>query len=49
MDIRDQETEGHTQRVTEMTVRLAEKMGISDEQIVHISYLGRPQSEFSGV
>jgi response regulator RpfG family c-di-GMP phosphodiesterase len=36
MDIRDQETEGHTQRVTEMTVRLAEKMGISDEQIVHI-------------
>ncbi|MGD0708349.1 MAG: HD domain-containing phosphohydrolase [Anaerolineaceae bacterium] len=36
MDIRDQETEGHTQRVTEMTVRLAEIMRISDEQIVHI-------------
>ena len=36
MDIRDQETEGHTQRVTEMTVRLAEIMRISDEKIVHI-------------
>ncbi|HTX79184.1 MAG TPA: HD domain-containing phosphohydrolase [Longilinea sp.] len=36
MDMRDQETEGHTQRVTETTVRLAEMMGISNEQIVHI-------------
>jgi len=36
MDLRDQETEGHTQRVTEMTVRLAEAIGISSEQIVHI-------------
>ncbi len=35
MDLRDQETEGHTQRVTEMTVRLAELMGIS-EQMIHI-------------
>jgi response regulator RpfG family c-di-GMP phosphodiesterase len=36
MDLRDQETEGHTQRVTEMTISLAETMGISDEQIVQI-------------
>lgn len=36
MDLRDQETEGHTQRVTEMAVRLAETMGIRNEQIVHI-------------
>ncbi|MFN8412903.1 MAG: GAF domain-containing protein [Anaerolineales bacterium] len=30
LDLRDQETEGHTQRVTEMALRLAEKMGMSD-------------------
>jgi response regulator RpfG family c-di-GMP phosphodiesterase/putative methionine-R-sulfoxide reductase with GAF domain len=36
MDLRDEETEGHTQRVTEMVVRLAEIMGISNEQVVHI-------------
>jgi len=36
LDLRDKETEGHTQRVTEMTVRLARSMGISDADIVHI-------------
>ncbi|MDR3573009.1 MAG: GAF domain-containing protein [Anaerolineaceae bacterium] len=36
MDLRDQETEGHTQRVTEITVRFAKILGISDEQIIHI-------------
>jgi len=36
MDLRDHETEGHTQRVTDLTVRLARIMGINDEQIVHI-------------
>ena len=36
MDLRDKETEGHTQRVTEITIRLAKIMGISEEQIVHI-------------
>ena len=36
MDLRDKETEGHTQRVTELTVQLAQAMGMSDEQIVHI-------------
>jgi PAS domain S-box-containing protein len=36
MDLRDKETEGHTQRVTDLTVRLAEAMGIPEEQIVHI-------------
>ncbi len=30
LDLRDKETEGHTQRVTEMTLRLAAKMGMSD-------------------
>ena len=29
MDLRDKETEGHTQRVTEMTIRLAQEMQIN--------------------
>lgn len=36
LDLRDKETEGHTQRVTEMTVRLARTMGLSDAELVHI-------------
>lgn len=32
LDLRDRETEGHTQRVTEMVLDLAEKMGISDAE-----------------
>ncbi|MBL8049696.1 MAG: PAS domain S-box protein [Anaerolineales bacterium] len=36
LDLRDRETEGHTQRVTELTLRLATKLGFSDEEMVHI-------------
>lgn len=36
MDLRDKETENHTRRVTEMTLRLAETFGIPEEQLVHI-------------
>jgi response regulator RpfG family c-di-GMP phosphodiesterase/putative methionine-R-sulfoxide reductase with GAF domain len=36
LDIRDHETEGHTQRVVEMTMRLAGAMGIKDNELVHI-------------
>jgi putative nucleotidyltransferase with HDIG domain len=36
LDLRDQETEGHTQRVTDMTLKLARKMGLSDERLVLI-------------
>lgn len=36
LDLRDHETEGHTQRVTEMTVRLAERMGVSEQDLVHV-------------
>jgi HD-GYP domain-containing protein (c-di-GMP phosphodiesterase class II) len=36
MDLRDKETKGHTQRVTEMTVRIASELGIIDEDLVHI-------------
>ncbi|HEX7593114.1 MAG TPA: HD domain-containing phosphohydrolase, partial [Anaerolineae bacterium] len=36
LDLRDKETEGHTQRVTEMTLRLAKAMGIGDAELVHV-------------
>ncbi len=36
LDLRDRETEGHTQRVTEMTMRLARAMGVSDAELVHV-------------
>ena len=36
LDLRDEETEGHTQRVTEITLRLAKAMGIGDAELVHI-------------
>jgi putative nucleotidyltransferase with HDIG domain len=36
MDLRDKETEGHTQRVTELTLKLAETMGIGEEKLIHI-------------
>ena len=36
MDLRDKETEGHTQRVTELTGRLAVKMGVSPQELVQI-------------
>lgn len=36
LDLRDKETEGHTQRVTEMTVKLARAMQVSESEIVHI-------------
>jgi cyclic di-GMP phosphodiesterase len=36
LDLRDKETEGHSQRVTEMTVRLARAMGMGEEELVHV-------------
>lgn len=36
LDLRDKETEGHTQRVTEMTLRLARALGVEDAELVHI-------------
>lgn len=36
LDLRDKETEGHTRRVTEMTLHLAREMGVSSEELVHI-------------
>lgn len=36
LELRDQETEGHTQRVTEMTVQVARIYGMHEKEIVHI-------------
>jgi HD-GYP domain-containing protein (c-di-GMP phosphodiesterase class II) len=36
LDLRDKETEGHSQRVTDMTVKLALAMGVSEADIIHI-------------
>ena len=33
LDLRDKETEGHSQRVTEVTVRLGREIGMSDEEL----------------
>ncbi|HET9588716.1 MAG TPA: HD domain-containing phosphohydrolase [Anaerolineales bacterium] len=36
LELRDKETEGHSERVTRLTVRLAEAMGIQGEDLVNI-------------
>jgi PAS domain S-box-containing protein/putative nucleotidyltransferase with HDIG domain len=36
LDLRDKETEGHTQRVTELTMKLGRQFGLPEEELVHI-------------
>jgi PAS domain S-box-containing protein len=36
LDLRDKETEGHSRRVTEMTVRVAQAMGLDASELVHV-------------
>ena len=36
LDMRDRETETHTQRVTKTTIELARAMGVSNERLIHI-------------
>ncbi len=36
LDLKDEETEEHSRRVTEMTVAMARKMSIKDEELVHV-------------
>ncbi len=36
LDLRDRETEGHTQRVTTLTVKLARQIGTPDPEIIHM-------------
>ncbi|MEJ2031707.1 MAG: HD domain-containing phosphohydrolase [Deltaproteobacteria bacterium] len=36
LELRDKDTEGHTRRVTEMTVEMARRFGIGDDQLAHV-------------
>ncbi len=36
LDLRDRETEGHSRRVTELTVKLAASFGATPEELIHI-------------
>jgi putative nucleotidyltransferase with HDIG domain len=36
LDLRDKETEGHSLRVTEMTMQLARSLGIGEAELVHV-------------
>jgi putative two-component system response regulator len=36
LDLRDKETEGHSLRVTELTIQLAQAYGLTEEEITHI-------------
>ena len=36
LSLRDRETEGHTQRVTEITLRIAQAYGMNEKELVHV-------------
>lgn len=36
LELRDNETEGHTRRVTDMTIQLARALEVSEDEIIHI-------------
>ncbi|HWR57762.1 MAG TPA: HD domain-containing phosphohydrolase, partial [Thermodesulfovibrionales bacterium] len=36
LDYRDKETEGHSQRVTELTIQIAREMGMGEEELLHV-------------
>jgi HD-GYP domain-containing protein (c-di-GMP phosphodiesterase class II) len=36
LELRDEATEGHTRRVTEMTLRLARALGLAESELVHV-------------
>jgi len=36
LDLRDRETEGHTRRVTEMSLKLAQSLNLSNAELVHV-------------
>lgn len=38
LDLRDKETEGHTQRVTGITFRLAKRMGFNEDELTQVRY-----------
>lgn len=38
LDLRDRETEGHTQRVTQTTIELARTFGLSEEELIYVRW-----------
>lgn len=36
LELRDRETEGHSQRVLDLTTRLARKLGVADDEMIHL-------------
>ena len=36
LELRDRETEGHSQRVVDLTLRLSKKLGITGDEIIHV-------------
>ncbi|MDO9546163.1 MAG: GAF domain-containing protein [Pelolinea sp.] len=36
LDLRDKETEGHTQRVVDITIKIARALGVPEEELIHI-------------
>src|SRR5215211_7409984 len=38
MDLRDRETEGHSRRVTELTLQMAKAFGMNDEQLTQVRH-----------
>lgn len=36
LELRDEATEGHTRRVASLTIRLAHRMGVDDDELLHI-------------
>ena len=38
LDLRDKETEGHTRRVTELTLKLAREFTLTEEELLHIRW-----------
>ncbi len=36
LDLKDEETAGHSKRVTDMTVRLARRLGVAPDEVVHL-------------
>ncbi len=36
LDLRDHETEGHTQRVADMTLKLARRLGLNESDFIHV-------------
>ncbi len=36
LDLRDKETEGHSRRVTELTMRLAAELGMGEDELMHV-------------